>query len=233
MEKIVLEPWMEEILNVYYKDGGKKLHGIIDRLFGKKYGGINNKDMDEFYSVANDVIVDICKHNRYDPSKGEFGGFLYGALDMAIIDEFKRQTRDKRVTKIEIEEKDTIGNIIKRRVSIHDVYMDAPIGEDVAITMKDLLKSDFNLEKELSEEREFSLERSYDDYSPRMQEYLHKRSKVQIKILELLTKGYCKEEVIDLLHIDSDLYRDSIVAITSCENTRKIEKLIWRSKDVR
>lgn len=219
MEKIVLEPWMEEILNVYYKDGGKKLHGIIDRLFGKKYGGINNKDMDEFYSVANDVIVDICKHNRYDPSKGEFGGFLYGALDMAIIDEFKRQTRDKRVTKIEIEEKDTIGNIVKRRVSIHDVYMDAPIGEDGTSTMKDLLESDFNLENEFIDNQTFK--------EDKVENYLRSLSKVQRQIVKMKMDGYGISEIIKKINITEKDYERIMKTVRSYDK----KKLLYRSNE--
>lgn len=62
---------MEHILKSYYENGAKKLHKFVNELFYSKFGGIADKDMDEFYSVAGDVLTDIVIHNRFDPSKGD------------------------------------------------------------------------------------------------------------------------------------------------------------------
>ena len=90
---------MEKVLNFYYENNAKRLHNVVNQIFYRKYGGITGKEMDEFYSVANDVFADIMTNHRYDASKGDFEGFLYRALGLAIADEFKRQNCDKRKMK--------------------------------------------------------------------------------------------------------------------------------------
>ena len=51
---------MEHIVNLYYADNAKKLHGMVDKIL-LKFGGISNKDKDDFYSLANEVFVDVLK----------------------------------------------------------------------------------------------------------------------------------------------------------------------------
>ena len=43
---------MEKILQSYYADNAKKLHRIVDRII-LRFGGISEKDKDDFYSLAN------------------------------------------------------------------------------------------------------------------------------------------------------------------------------------
>lgn len=52
-----------DILDTYYADNAKKLHRTVDRILSK-FGGLSNKDQDDFYSLANEVFVDVMK--RYD-----------------------------------------------------------------------------------------------------------------------------------------------------------------------
>ena len=161
---------MEQILNDYYADNAKKLHSVVDKIICKKYGGKTDKDMSEFYSVATDVFADILTRNRYDSSKGDFDGFLYGALDLAIIDEFKRQNRDKRKAKIEVE----IDGEVKR-VPVQDVYLYAPIGEDENSTIGDTLSDQRGVEDIFFEESE-------EYFSPKIELYLSKLSNLQREV---------------------------------------------------
>lgn len=46
-----------------------------------KFGGIPDKDMDDFYSLANEVFVEVMK--RYDSSQS-FEAFLYSCLSKRI-----------------------------------------------------------------------------------------------------------------------------------------------------
>ena len=48
-----------------------------------------------------------------------------------------------------------------------------------------------------------------------MKRYLDKLSKIQVKVLELLAENYSSDEIKQMLHIDSKLYKDSILAIKS------------------
>lgn len=54
---------MEQFLNAYYENNARKLHRTVDRIL-LKFGGLSNKDMDDFYSLANEIFVDVLK--RYD-----------------------------------------------------------------------------------------------------------------------------------------------------------------------
>lgn len=199
---------MEEILEYYYENEAKKLHRVVNKIFQKKYGGIIGRDMDEFYSVANDVLADIWKYDRYNPARGDFGGFLYVALDLAIIDEFKRQTRDKRCTKITVEE-DIDGTIVKRRMPVSDIYLDKPIGEDNIGSVSDFFYSDFDIEKESGF---FSDEK--------VEQYLLSLSVKQKEIAEMIMDGYSPSEIKTDLHLSEHQYKNALKDMRTFEKSK-------------
>ena len=67
---------MEEILSTYYENNANRLHKVVNKIV-LKFGGISDKDMDDFYSLANEVFVDVIR--RYDGLQS-FEGFLYSCL---------------------------------------------------------------------------------------------------------------------------------------------------------
>ena len=71
---------MEQILITYYSGNAKKLHKMVDKIL-LKFGGLSDKDLDDFYSLANEVFVDAMR--RYDDSQ-PFDGFLYSCLSNKI-----------------------------------------------------------------------------------------------------------------------------------------------------
>ena len=120
------------LLNTYYENNAKKLHFVVDQIFNRHYGGTNGKDMEEFYGVATDVLIEIWEKENYDSSKGDFNGYVYNALRMALIDEFKKRDCDKRVAKVFL--LDENGNKIldektnkPKKIPISDVYLDTQI----------------------------------------------------------------------------------------------------------
>lgn len=173
---------MEQILNQYYADNAKKLHSVVDKIFYKEYGGVAGRDMEEFYGIATDVFVEIIKNNSYEPSKGDFDGYLYKALKLAIVDELKRQQRAKRCAKTY--ETDTYGNKLldengkPKFVIIPDLRLDAPIGEDKDLTIGDTIQADFDMDIVLSE----VMEECRDE---KVERYLNGLSKVQRRIVEM------------------------------------------------
>ena len=204
---------MEEILLRYYEDNARRLHNVVNRIFYKKYGGIAGKDMDEFYSVANDVFADIIVHHRYDETKGDFEGFLYGALGLAIADEWKRQNCDKRKMKREL--LDENGNQVfdkrgkPRQVPVCDIYIDAPIGEGTDLTVGDMLPSDFNLDAVL--EREIISDE-------RIEAYLKRLSKIQRKIMEMRMQEVPVLEIQRRLKLSNKQYRQNWRELRSFAN---------------
>lgn len=202
---------LEPFINEYWGNDARKLRKVIDKIFCAKHGGILDRDMDEFYSVANDVIMDIISHQRYDESKGDFGGFLYRSLELAIIDELKRQNRDKRVQKIEVEVEEN-GKKIKKKMIVKDISLDAPTKENDKITFGETLKSDFDLEKEVFYENNDYM------YSEKTCRYLNRLSKLQRKVLQCIIAGFETKEILDMLCITTKEFEDCHKAIYSYRN---------------
>lgn len=207
---------MKQILNAYYADNARKLHALVNQIFHKKYGGITERDMDEFYSVANEVFADIVTNNRYDSSKGDFDGFLYGALSLAIVDEFKKQNRDKRANKIEV--LDEYGR--RTRISVSDISIDTPIGEDENFTLKDVLPSDFNMERALAGNR-----LGFQD--EKVERYLSNLPVIQRRIVEMKMEERLVPEIKEKLGLSDKQYKRHCQELKSFANI----SLLFRSEN--
>ena len=114
-------------------------------------------------------------------------------------------------------ETDERGNLKKNErgqtISIPNVSLDVKTEDGIDLAEKIACVENNNDEEELS---------------PQMEEYLNGLSKVQRKILFLLSDGYTKDEIISMLKIDNFLYNDSMMAIKNEKNKRKIQMLIRR-----
>lgn len=211
---------MEQILNDYYKNGGEKLHKLVNQIINKKYGGTADKDMDEFYSVANDVFADIVLHNRYNSSKGDFDDFLYGALCLAIIDEFKKQNRDKRTTKIEVIDEN--GNL--KKISVPNVYLESAVDGYDNLTIGDTIKSDYNLEDE-------TFKGLSESDNENIREYISTLTPTQKKIAELIGEGLSKNEIIKKIRISESAYNNNLKAMRHFEKVRILKSSIKSEED--
>ncbi len=180
---------MDSILNIYYEDNAKKLHNVVDKIL-LKFGGISNKDMDDFYSLANEVFVDVLK--RYDNSQS-FDSFLYSCLANKIKTEITRRNRYKRMSD---------------RMS---VSIDIPIGDGENSRIADIIADKFDLEVEIFGERE-------NIYSQKMLLYLNRLSVIQKEMLRLTIAGYFPNEIREELHITEKQYCDNYAAIHSYRN---------------
>ena len=182
---------MEQILITYYANNAKKPHKIVDKIISK-FGGLYDKDLDDFYSLANEVFVDVMR--RYDESRS-FDGFLYSCLSNKIMSEITKRNREKRKAD---------------RISIS---IDTPIGdaEGECFTIGDMIADGLTIEKELFENRE-------EGYSRRMLAYLNKLSVLQKDVLKLNIAGYLPDEIRDELNITEKQYADCEAAIHSYRN---------------
>lgn len=186
---------MEEILSSYYRNNASKLRGLVNKILFK-YGGVEQKDYDDFYSLANEVFADVLK--RYDAEK-DFDAFLYSCLENKIKTEFTRRNRQKR------------------KAEYMSISLETPIDEDGVSTVGDILASDFDINKELGDEIGLSTDE-------RMEEYLKKLSKKQRIIALYLSEGYKNFEIRELLHITEKEYTDSMRAIRSYKYIRILMK---------
>lgn len=219
---------MEQLLNSYYENNAKKLHTTVNKIFNKHYGGTVGRDMEEFYGIGSDVLIDILEkyksgRSTYDSSKGGFDGYVYRAISMAITDEFKRQNRDKRTAKVFL--LDNNGNNVLDektgkpiKISLSDVRLDAPIREDGNMTQGDVIQSDFDVEKEIS--KDFNDER--------IEKFLHSLSKIQRQIAEMIMDGFSVSDIKRKLELSDKEYTDNFNAMRSfknisilCNNTNK------------
>ena len=217
-----IKSYYKPIINNYYENEARKLHNLVKQILNRKFGGIADKDMNEFYSVANDVFSDIVLKDRYDFSKGNFDGFLYSALELAIIDEFKRQNRDKRTTKVVIEVKNDKGEMERKKVSVPDVYMDTPIGDGENSTIGDMFQSDFDMDAALSEKMD-------NFYEEKVEKYLNSLSKIQRQIIEMKMEDISVSEIKDRLKLSDKEYNKQFSQIKSFNNIKTIRTLFANS----
>ena len=180
---------MEQILNTYYANNAKKLHMVVDKIL-IRFGGLVNKDLDDFYSLANEVFVDVIK--RYDNTQS-FDAFLYSCLLNKIKTEMTRRNREKR------------------KADRMAISIDTPIGDDENTTIGDMIAGDFTIEKEI-------FDKSIDGYSKRMLLYLSRLSNLQKEVLRLNIAGYLPREIREELHMSEKEYADCYAAIHSYRN---------------
>ena len=182
----------QQILEEYASNNMARLRKISYPLF-IKFGGISEKDHDDFYSKANEELWKATK--VFDESKNiPFEAYLLGCLKRKFKTEMTGLNREKRKSD---------------RLS---VSLDTPIGEDEGATLGDILSSDFNLEKEVLGDAETD--------NLKIEKYLHKLSKMQRRIVGFLSEGYSPSEIQELLHIENKRYLDNIKAIQSYENIK-------------
>ncbi len=179
---------MEQILNEYYTNNAKKLRGVVDKIL-VKFGGLSEKDQDDFYSLANEVFVNVI--NRYDYQQS-FDGFLYTCLSNKIKTEMTRRNR------------------YKRKADTMSISIDTPICDDENATLGDTIADDFDMEKEVVGE--------VDARTGKIAEYLERLSKRQRQVVELLAASYGAAEIQEILDMTAKEYSDALLGIRAYEN---------------
>ncbi len=182
---------MEEILVMYYGNNARKLHGVVDKIL-LRFGGLSDKDVDDFYSLANEVFVDVLR--RYDGDQS-FEGFLYSCLTNKIKTEFTRRNR------------------YKRRTDRLSVPMDVPVGDGEHYTLADMIPSDINIEKEV-------LEENMDFMDERIQDYLRSLCKVQRRILEMKMQDIGTKDIKKQLNLTDKQYQSYMRQAVQYEHIR-------------
>lgn len=180
------------MLDAYYADNAKKLHKTVDKILCK-FGGLSGKDTDDFYSLANEVFVDVMK--KYDASQS-FDGFLYSCLTNKIKSEITRRNREKR------------------KADRMSVSLDAMNDNDEECNLLDFIPSDFDTFDEAVKSQECG------QYQDKVQMYILKLSNRQVGILNLLIDGYKPNEIRKILEISSMEYADDMKTMRSYENIK-------------
>ena len=185
----VMHPY---ILDSYYADNAKKLHRIVDKILSK-FGGLSGKDMDDFYSLANEVFADVLR--RYDHVQS-FDGFLYTCLSNKIMTEITRRNREKR------------------KADRMCTSLDAVSGDDEQCNLLDFIPSDFDTFEEAVKRNE------NEQYQDKVQQYISRLSNLQVNILNLLVDGYVPGEIREILEISRTEYADNMQIMRSYEHIK-------------
>ena len=194
---------MEKIIAEYYANGAIKLRKIVDKIV-RKYGGISDKDMDDFYSLANEVFVISLRD--YDNTKChfDFDCFLYCVLVKRIVTEIRDRNRGKRSnTKIK---KDKNGKI--QYEFIPDISIDSPISHDTNTTIGEtLIDNGKEIEEILFQE----------EVGNKVEKYLDNLPKLARQIIIMKIHNNDREYIIEQLHITSKQYLDAMETMKSSE----------------
>lgn len=181
-----------DILNAYYANNARKLYKVVDRILSK-FGGLSDKDVDDFYSLANEVFVGVMK--RYDPMQS-FDGFLYSCLSNKIKTEITRRNREKR------------------KADRMSISLDAVDQTDEDYSLLDVLPSEFDTFEEVMKMQEKG------QYQDKARQYISKLSNQQVNILNLLIDGYRPCEIRRILEISVREYEDHLRIMRSYENVK-------------
>lgn len=178
----------ERLLDHYYGADARRLRRMVDSCL-VKFGGLSDKDRDDFYSLANEVFVDVLE--RYDDTQS-FEAFLQSCLFNRIKTEMTRR------------------NCEKRRADRRSVSIDMPVGEEEDLTLGDTIADGFDLEREVLG--------TEDCRAAKIEKYLERLSRRQRRVAEMLAAAYGAGEIQSLLQITPKEYADAMSGIRSYEN---------------
>lgn len=168
-----------QVLEEYASNNMAKLRKISYPLF-IKFGGLSEKDHDDFYSKAN---MELWKATEvFNEEKGiPFEAYLLGCLKRKFMTEITGMNREKR------------------RGDRLSSSLEATIGESEGATLGDVLASDFDLEDTAIEDLEVS-------DSENTRKYLDALSVKQRKIAEMIMDGYKPPEIREEIGITENEY---------------------------
>lgn len=185
----VLQPYILK----YYADNAKKLRKTVDKIL-HRFGGLSDKDMDDFYSLANEVFTDVLK--RYDGVHSSFDTFLYTCLSNKIMSDITRRNREKR------------------KADRLCVSLDVKNEDEEECSLLDFISSDFDTFEEVTRRQ------GKEQYQDKIQRYISRLSDQQVNILNLLMDGYEPIEIRKVLDISSKEYAENLQIIRRYENVK-------------
>ena len=192
----------------------KVVNGIV-----RKYGGLHQKDMDDFYSIAHSVIWDIVQplvspndkrghKSQYDQSKGSLEGYIFRAIKYKIMDAISNRNALKR------NPHDKDGNIYSV------LSFETPVGEGDSSTIGDFLcskPSDFDIMDEL--------DRTFDTVgSENATRFLQELPKIQRKIVMMRMYQYTNERIMQTLNLTQREFYHELSAIQTNKNLSLLNK---------
>lgn len=205
---IISEERKKELSREYFERNGTnsktELEKMVDGIISSNFGDIPDKD--EYYSVATGAFLQAVE--RYDGEQS-FRGFLYVVVKNKVM---SRLTSNNGATRSvgEIREKvNKDGKIMKQRVAVPNLSLDAKIGDNDT-TIADMVASNSEIDDEF-------LGEGY-------QKYLDSLPDTQRELILMLADGYTAAEIQQRLRLSPKIYASELAAARSYHHTKWIIK---------
>lgn len=197
MEKIILNEYQQKLANYYSENNMQRLKYISYQIFSK-FGGISNKDYDDFYSIANMVLWNDVQN--FDESKGiSFENILKFHLRNKFKTAMTKRNRKKR-------------GGTNDRYGSQEVSLDAPVSSQDG--------NDTNLLEIISNDMKSDMEEQVTGlkYSDRVGKFLDNLSRRNRKIAMYIMVGYDPKDIKRILNISEREYNQAILEFRLYEN---------------
>lgn len=194
----------EKYLKKYYHDNARYLHYVVDSMI-KKFGGISEKDIDDFYSLANEVFTIALDDFN---GTGSFDGFFRFRLLNKVKSMITKRNRKKRSDITSSINKDGEIEFTYHPVKSLDEMVlgkdgnESPLGE--------LIADKFNIEDMLSDDIGFL-------FSDKMNTYLNNLPITTKKVAVLIGDGYSDSDIKEKLKMSNQEYSKHINTLSSYE----------------
>ncbi len=201
--------WQISIIEYYCKNNLRELKKLCNPIILKK--GVPNMCFDDLYSDAMNVLLEsVCSYKK--EKKCSFKTFLLGNINKSFYDWTRDNERGIRCNVL----KDENGRIVKekdengreRNVTIQNISIHQKVNDEDGSTYEDIIASNFDVFDELPEEMGFFKE-------DKVEKYIQSLSIKQKKIGKLLSSGYTKCEIREILHMTSKEFSDQLNGMKS------------------
>ena len=200
---------MGQYVDFYCGNENKELKKIVNPILIKNFAWIPQKDFDDFYSIASQVVWD-CEQ-KFDSKKvrtKKFKSFVSTCIHNKIKTHITYMNRDKRMMK------DEDGN------PLYNVSLDTPISEEDNSTISDYLSAKCNIEDDI-----------IGDSNDIVENCLNCLPITQRKIIEFKMEGVPVEEIKEKLNLSNSEYENHMKAIM--ENKAIIDFKTKRNKNTK
>lgn len=198
----------EEYIIEYSENEMKKLKKLVNDIL-KLIGGIDEYQLDDFYSLANEELWKAAM--SFDPDKcNSFHAFYKGNVTRKIKTYLRDLHAKRRCNKYIVIDENGDESMHYEK----DVRLDNFVDEDQEVRLIDLI-GDNNVI--VVEDR---------GYSTESLEYIRSLTNVQRQILFLLADGKSPKLIKEKLHLSSNKYNELTHNMRSFNKTVKIRKLI-------
>lgn len=196
-----------ECIEFYCKNDLKELKKLCNPILKSK--SIPYMNYDDLYDVAIECLCHSVKN--YNEEKSQFKTFFIGNIKRKFSTWMRDSTRNCRCNV----ERDENGNIVvDKHTGNNIVIYDTSIHSetDEGYSLEETIASDYDLEDCVID--------SLEEHEDKIINYMKTLTKLQKRIVNLLSMGYKKEEIMQELYLKDKEYNDNLNGIRSFERVK-------------